>query len=46
MKEGEKKIMQVLEEGEWKKLEAMLDMVVMMVGDDKMWLEADKKVKM
>ena len=46
MKEGEKKIMQVLEEGEWKKLEAMLDMLVMMVGDDKMWLEADKEVKM
>merc|ERR1719454_2499237 len=35
--------MQVLEEGELKKLEAMLDMVV---GDDNMWLEADKEVKM
>merc|ERR1719495_114792 len=45
MKGGEKKIMQVLEEGEWKKLEAMLDMVVMMVSDDKMWLEAEKEVK-
>ena len=45
MKNGEKRIMQVLENGEWKKVEEMLDMLVMMVSSDGMWLEADKEVK-
>merc|ERR1712179_424249 len=45
MKNGEKRIMQVLEEGEWKKLEGILDMLVMMVRSDEMWMEADKEVK-
>ena len=45
MKNGEKRIMQVLEEGDWKKVEGMLDMLVMMVSSDEMWMEADKEVK-
>merc|ERR1711974_518216 len=45
MRNGEKRIMQVLENGEWKKVEGMLDMLVMMVSSDGMWLEADKEVK-
>jgi len=45
MKNGEKRIMQVLEEGEWKKVEGMLDMLVMMVSSDEMWMEADNEVK-
>ena len=45
MKNGEKRIMQALEEGDWKKVEGMLDMLVMMVSSDEMWMEADKEVK-
>ena len=45
MKNGEKRIMQVLEEGDWKKVEGMLDMLVMMVNSDEMWMEADNEVK-
>jgi len=45
MKNGEKRIMQVLEEGDWKKVEGMLDMLVMMVSSNEMWMEADNEVK-
>ena len=45
MRDGEKRIMKMLEDSEWKKVEGVLDMLVMMVSSNEMWIEADKEVK-